>query len=75
MSIPNLLLLISANHLVTLYVLVEIISMISYALVALTKTRTNDRIAETAFTYFVQGSLASALLLLGIILSYSITGD
>lgn len=55
--------------------LVEIISMISYALVALTRTKDQDRVAETAFTYFVQGSLASALLLLGIILSYLVTGD
>lgn len=75
LSIPNLLILVSANHLITLYVLVEIISIISYALVALTRTREQDRVVETAFTYFVQGSLASALLLLGIILSYLITGD
>lgn len=75
LSIPNLLILVSANHLVTLYVLVEIVSIISYTLVALTRTKEQDRVVETAFTYFVQGSLASALLLLGIISSYLITGD
>lgn len=67
LTVPNLLLIISSNNLLTAFVFIEIISIISYALVAITRTAEPDRVAQTALTYFAQGSVASAVLLLGIV--------
>lgn len=59
--------MISSNNLLTAFVFIEIVSIISYALVAITRTAEPDRVAQTALTYFAQGSVASAVLLLGIV--------
>lgn len=64
--------LISAANLLTVYLGLELISLSSYALVAL--DRDNRRGSEAAMKYFILGSLASGLLLYGMSMIYGVTG-
>ena len=65
--------LISASSLLTVYLGLELLSLSSYALVALDR---NSRLgSESAMKYFVLGSLASGLLLYGMSLIYGATGS
>ena len=64
--------MVSANHFLTLYVGLEILSLSLYALIAL--RREDGNAAEAALKYFVLGALASGLLLYGISLIYGATG-
>ncbi len=64
--------LISAASLLTVYLGLELISLSSYALVAL--DRDNRRGSEAAMKYFILGSLASGLLLYGLSMIYGVTG-
>lgn len=64
--------LISANHLVALYLGLELLALSSCALVAL---RRDDFLAtEAAMKYFVLGALASGFLLYGMSMIYGATG-
>lgn len=63
--------LISAGSLVTIYVGLELLSLASYALVAL--DRDSVRSTEAAMKYFVLGALASGLLLYGMSMVYGAT--
>lgn len=63
--------LISAGSLVTVYVGLELLSLASYALVAL--DRDSVRSTEAAMKYFVLGALASGLLLYGMSMVYGAT--
>ncbi len=65
--------LISAASLLTVYLGLELISLSSYALVAL--NRDDRRGAEAAMKYFILGSLASGLLLYGMSMLYGVTGS
>jgi NADH-quinone oxidoreductase subunit N len=65
-------LLISANSLVTVYLGLELISLSSYALVAY--DRDSQRGSEAAMKYFVLGSMASGMLLYGMSMIYGATG-
>ena len=65
--------MVSANHFLTLYVGLEILSLSLYALIAL--RREDGNAAEAALKYFVLGALASGLLLYGISLIYGATGS
>ncbi len=65
--------LISAASLLTVYLGLELISLSSYALVAL--DRDSRRGSEAAMKYFVLGSLASGLLLYGLSMIYGVTGS
>jgi len=58
-----MLVLVSANHLIVLYVALEGISLLAFTLAAYTKTLTA---VESGIKYFFQSSFASAVLLLGI---------
>jgi proton-translocating NADH-quinone oxidoreductase chain N len=58
-----MLVLVSANHLIVLYVALEGISLLAFVLAAYTKTATS---VESGIKYFFQSSFASAILLLGI---------
>lgn len=58
-----MLVLVSANHLIVLYVALEGISLLAFTLAAYTKTSTA---VESGIKYFFQSSFASAVLLLGI---------
>lgn len=63
--------LVSANHLLTLYIGVELLSLALYALIAL--RRDCAFAAEAAMKYFVLGALASGLLLYGMSMIYGAT--
>ena len=65
--------MISANHFVTLYLGLEIMSLASYAMVAL--QRDSARATEAAMKYFILGALASGLLLYGMSMVYGATGS
>ncbi|MBH5330167.1 NADH-quinone oxidoreductase subunit NuoN [Eikenella sp. S3360] len=64
--------MMSANHFLTLYIGLEILSLSLYALIAL--RRDDVRASEAALKYFVLGALASGLLLYGISMIYGATG-
>jgi NADH-quinone oxidoreductase subunit N len=64
--------MISANHFLTLYLGLELLSLALYALVAL--DRESARSTEAAMKYFVLGALASGLLLYGMSMVYGATG-
>ncbi len=63
--------LVSAGSLLTIYVGLEMLSLASYALVAV--NRDNARSTEAAMKYFVLGALASGLLLYGMSMVYGAT--
>jgi NADH-quinone oxidoreductase subunit N len=68
----GMMVLISANHFVTLYLGLELMSLATYALVAL--HREEPAPAEAAMKYFVLGAMASGLLLYGVSMIYGATG-
>jgi NADH-quinone oxidoreductase subunit N len=71
-ALLGVMLLISANNLVTVYLGLELISLSSYALVAY--DRDSPRGSEAAMKYFVLGSMASGMLLYGMSMLYGATG-
>jgi NADH-quinone oxidoreductase subunit N len=72
-ALLGIMLLISANNLVTIYLGLELISLSSYALVAF--DRESKRGSEAAMKYFVLGSMASGMLLYGMSMIYGATGS
>ncbi len=66
------LLLVSAGSLIMSYLGLELLTLSSYALVAL--NRDSARSSEAAIKYFVLGALASGLLLYGMSMIYGATG-
>ncbi|NLR74055.1 NADH-quinone oxidoreductase subunit NuoN [Leeia aquatica] len=64
----GLFVLISANNLLAMYVGLEVMSLATYALVAL--ERDSVRSTEAAMKYFVLGALASGMLLYGMSMVY-----
>lgn len=66
-------LLVSAGNLVTVFLGLELLTLSSYALVAL--NRDSPVSAEAAIKYFVLGSLASGMLLYGMSMIYGATGS
>ncbi len=71
-SLAGMMILASAGDLMTLFVGLEIMSMAVYILVGY--RRNSERSNEGAFKYFLLGSMASAILLYGIALTYGTTG-
>jgi NADH-quinone oxidoreductase subunit N len=71
-ALLGVMLLISANSLIMVYLGLELISLSSYALVAF--NRDSKRGSESAMKYFVLGSMASGLLLYGMSMIYGATG-
>jgi NADH-quinone oxidoreductase subunit N len=69
----GMMVMVSANHFVTLYLGLELLALSSYALVAL--NRDSARSTEAAMKYFILGALASGLLLYGISMVYGSTGS
>ncbi len=65
--------MISSYHFVVLYLGLELLTLTSYALVAL--RRDDVRATEAAMKYFVLGALASGFLLYGLSLIYGATGS
>ncbi|MDP2241329.1 MAG: NADH-quinone oxidoreductase subunit NuoN [Burkholderiales bacterium] len=68
----GMMIMISANHLLTLYLGLELLSLSLYALVAL--QRDSAVSTEAAMKYFVLGALASGMLLYGMSMLYGATG-
>jgi NADH-quinone oxidoreductase subunit N len=69
----GMMVMISANHFVTIYLGLELLSLSLYALVAL--NRDSVQATEAAMKYFVLGALASGLLLYGMSMIYGATGS
>ncbi len=68
----GMMVLASANHLLTLYIGLELMSLALYAMVAL--QRDSAIATEAAMKYFVLGALASGMLLYGMSMLYGATG-
>ena len=68
----GMMVMISAAHLLTMYIGLELLSLCLYALVAI--DRDSTRATEAAMKYFVLGALASGLLLYGMSMLYGATG-
>jgi NADH-quinone oxidoreductase subunit N len=71
-ALLGMMVMISAHHFITLYLGLELLTLSSYALVAL--ERDSARATEAAMKYFVLGALASGLLLYGMSMLYGATG-
>jgi NADH-quinone oxidoreductase subunit N len=65
--------MVSANHFLTLYLGLELLALSLYALVAL--QRDSAQATEAAMKYFILGALASGLLLYGMSMLYGATGS
>jgi NADH-quinone oxidoreductase subunit N len=65
--------MISGNNFLVLYLGLELLTLSSYALVAL--RRDNSTASEAAMKYFVLGALASGFLLYGLSMLYGATGS
>ena len=68
----GMMVMISANHFLTIYIGIELLSLSLYAMVAL--NRDSVSATEAAMKYFVLGALASGLLLYGMSMIYGATG-
>ncbi len=71
LSVLGLSALLSANHFITLFVGLELMSMPLYAMIALRRHRSDC--LEAALKYFVIGAMATGILLYGIALLYGAT--
>ncbi|BBI99060.1 NADH-quinone oxidoreductase subunit N [Ferrigenium kumadai] len=69
----GMMVMISANHFVSLYLGLEVLSLSLYAMVAL--QRDSAVATEAAMKYFILGALASGLLLYGMSMLYGATGS
>ena len=69
----GMMVMISANHFLTLYLGLEVLSLSLYAMVAL--QRDSAIATEAAMKYFILGALASGLLLYGMSMLYGATGS
>ncbi len=72
-ALLGVMLLISANSMLMIYLGLELISLSVYALVAF--DRASTRGSEAAMKYFVLGSMASGMLLYGMSMVYGATGS
>jgi NADH-quinone oxidoreductase subunit N len=71
-ALLGVMVMISANHFLTLYLGLELLSLSLYAMVAL--SRDSLVATEAAIKYFVLGALASGLLLYGMSMMYGASG-
>jgi NADH-quinone oxidoreductase subunit N len=72
-ALLGVMLLISANSMLMIYLGLELVSLSVYALVAF--NRESGRGSESAMKYFVLGSMASGMLLFGMSMIYGATGS
>jgi NADH-quinone oxidoreductase subunit N len=68
----GMMVMISASHLLTVYMGIELLSLSLYAMVAM--NRSSAAATEAAMKYFVLGALASGLLLYGMSMLYGAVG-
>ena len=69
----GMLIMVSANNLLSIYLGLELLSLSLYAMVAF--NRENARASEAAMKYFVLGALASGMLLYGMSMLYGGSGS
>ena len=69
----GMMVMVSANHFVSLYLGLELFALSTYAMVAL--NRDSAVATEAAMKYFILGALASGLLLYGLSMIYGATGS
>lgn len=72
-SIAGMMLMVSANNMLMLYLGLELLSLCLYALVAF--NRDDGDGSEAAMKYFVLGALASGMLLYGMSILYGLSGS
>jgi NADH-quinone oxidoreductase subunit N len=72
-SLLGMFVMISGNNLLVIYMGLELLTLASYALVAL--RRDNATATEAAMKYFVLGAMASGFLLYGMSMLYGATGS
>ncbi len=72
LAMLGIMVIISANSLLTIYLGVELLALSLYAMVAF--DRESSVAAESAMKYFVLGAIASGTLLYGISIVYGVTG-
>ncbi len=72
-STLGMLIMVSANHMLTLYLGLELMSLCLYAMVAM--HRDSGVATEAAMKYFILGSIASGMLLYGMSIIYGVTGS
>jgi NADH-quinone oxidoreductase subunit N len=72
LSLLGMFVMISGNNFLVIYLGLELLTLSSYALVAL--RRDNGNATEAAMKYFVLGALASGFLLYGLSMLYGATG-
>lgn len=72
-STLGMLVMVSAHHLLTIYLGLELMSLALYAMVAMHRDSMNA--TEAAMKYFILGALASGMLLYGMSILYGITGS
>lgn len=72
-SMLGMMIMISGQNMLTIYMGLELLSLCLYSLVAF--DRDNPRASEAAMKYFVLGALASGMLLYGMSMVYGMTGS
>lgn len=72
-SVLGMMVLVSANSLLTIYLGLELMSLCLYAMVAMQRDSLNA--SEAAMKYFILGAMASAMLLYGMSMIYGGTGS
>ena len=72
-TVLGMMLMISSNDLLLLYVSIELQSLSLYVLVAI--NRDSIKSSEASLKYFILGSIASAIILYGISMIYSVIGS
>ncbi len=73
LAVLGMMVMISANHFLVLYLGLELLGLSLYSMVAL--ARDSARSTEGAMKYFVLGALASGILLYGMSMIYGATGS
>ncbi len=72
-GVLGMMILISAHHLLTIYLGLELLSLSMYAMVAMQRDSRSS--SEAAMKYFVLGAIASGMLLYGMSIIYGVTGS
>lgn len=72
-GLVGMMVMASANHLLTLYLGLELLSLCLYAMVAF--QRDSSQATEAAMKYFVLGAVSSGMLLYGMSILYGLTGS
>ena len=72
-AVLGMMLMVSANNLLMIYLGLELLSLCLYAMVAF--NRNNGNASEAAMKYFVLGAIASGMLLYGMSILYGLSGS